>query len=303
LIFLIGFCFGWTNINAPPNAKPMNVTSNCMKTLLTLTIFAFMTFGCSNKQTAKDEKLTVIETQTTTDTTFRQVANFPTIKDTTQFIKELRQASHLEVHEIPVQKEKERITAYKKVKLYGSDKDFILIEYDWKVGSMAQFPWKHQLLLTTGGKLVKTLSGQRFDLITIFPNQNPFLLVVTATAKGNGGHEIYKVSADTLENVYEGYYDYAVQTFDAHEDLSVFAPNELKTEFLDDNKDGFNDIVFTGEKLMLGKYTSDSSWYDVENEKPFTVKNPASRHFVNYIFLYDKQSGHFKAKSVYSIGN
>lgn len=69
------------------------------------------------------------------------------------------------------------------------------------------------------------------------------------------------------------------------------------------NKDGFNDIVYTGQKLMLGKYTKDSSWYDVENGKPFTVENPASRHFVKYIFLYDKQSGHFKAKDNYSTGN
>ena len=274
-----------------------------MKTVLTLIILTFTAFGCSNKQTPKDERSIETETEQQTEKVLRQVADFPKIKDTASFITDLRQTFDLEVHESPVQKENEKITAYKKVKLYGSDKNFFLIEYDWKVGSMAEFPWKYQLLLTSDGKLVKTLSGQRFDLITIFPNQNPFLLTVTATAKGNGGHEIYKVSADTLENVYEGYYDYAIQTYDAHEDLSVFEPNELKMEFLDDNKDGFNDIVFTGQKLMLGKYTKDSSWYDVENGKPFTVKNPASRHFVKYIFLYDKQSGHFKAKSDYSVGN
>jgi len=272
-----------------------------MKTLLTMMILVLTTFGCSNKQTLKDEKLAVPESQQKTERVFKQVANFPVIKDTTQFITELRQTFDLKVHERPVQKENEKITVFKKVKLYGSDKDFIFIEYDWKVGPMAEFPWKYQLLLTTDGKLVKSLSGQRFEFVTIFPNQNPFLLTVVGTAKGNGGHAIYKISSDTLENVYEGYYDYDVCTYDAHEDLSVFEPNELKIAYKDNNNDGFNDIIFTGQKLMLGKYTKDSLWYDVENGQPFTVENPADRISIKYIFLYDKLTGHFKAKEKYGL--
>ena len=267
-----------------------------MKTLLTLTILTLTTFGCANKQTPKDEKSPVTETQENTDTIFRQVADFPTIKDTTKFIADLRQVFGLEVDESPSQKANEKITTYKKVKIYGSDNDYFFIEYNYGDGCMAAYPWKYQLLLTTEGSLVKSLSGQRFDFVTIFPNQNPFLLTVTATAKGNGGHEIYRIWSDTLQNVYEGYFDYDVQTYDAHDDLSVFEPNELKIGFTDENKDGFNDIVFTGQKLMLGKYTKDSLWYDVENGKPFTIENPADRISIKYIFLYDKQTGHFKAK-------
>lgn len=150
---------------------------------------------------------------------------------------------------------------------------------------MASYPWKYQLLLTTKGNLVKLLSGQRFDFVTIFASQNPFLLTVTATAKGNGGHEIYKISADTLQNVYQGYFDYDLQTYDAHGDLSIFEPYELNMEFKDQSNDGFNDIVFTGQKLMLGKYTKDSVWYDVENGKPSTIENPVDRISINYIFI------------------
>jgi hypothetical protein len=270
-----------------------------MKTLLTLTILTLTTLGCSNKQTPKDEKSTVTETQVI-DTIFRQVADFPTIKDTTKFIADLRQIFELEVDESPVQKANEKITTFKKVKIYGSDNDYFFIEYDYKVGCGAAFPYKYQLLLTSNGKLVKTLSGQRYEFIEIFKNENPFLMTVVGTSKGNGGHEIYKFSADTLQNIYDGYFDYDVQTYDAHEDLSVFEPNELKIGFKDENKDGFNDIVFTGHKLMLGKYTKDSLWYDVENGKPFTVENPADRISIKYIFLYDKQTGHFKAKENYT---
>jgi hypothetical protein len=272
-----------------------------MKTLLTLIILTLTTFGCADKQTPKDEKSRVTETQENTNKIFRQVADFPIIKDTTKFITDLRQNFGLEVDESPAQKANEKITTFKKLKIYGSDKDYFFIEYDYGDGSMSSYPWKYQLLLTTDGNLVKALTGQRFDFVTIFPNQNPFLLTVTATAKGNGGHEIYKISADTLQNVYEGYFDYDVQTYDAHGDLSVFEPYELNIEFKDQNNDGFNDIVFTGQKLMLGKYTKDSLWYDVENGKPFTIENPAVRISIKYIFLYDKQTGHFKAKEKYGM--
>lgn len=272
-----------------------------MKTLLTLTILTLTTFGCSNKQKPKDEKLTVTETQQKTEKVFKQVADFPTIKDTTQFITELRQTFDLEVHESPVQKENEKITVFKKVKLYGSDKDFIFIEYDWNVGSMAEFPWKYQLLLTTDGKLIKSLSGQRFEFVEIFENKHPFLLITKITAKWNGGHEIYKINSDTLENVYEGYYDYNTRTVVGGEGIYAFEPAELKVNFKDENKDGFNDIVFSGQKLMLGKYTKDGFWYDVENGNPFTIENPADKISINYIFLYDKQTGHFKAKEKYGL--
>ena len=81
-----------------------------MKTLLTLTILTLTTFGCSNKQTPKDEKLPVTETQEKADTIFRQVTDFPTIKDTTKFIADLRKFFELEVDESPVQKANEKIT-------------------------------------------------------------------------------------------------------------------------------------------------------------------------------------------------
>jgi hypothetical protein len=274
-----------------------------MKTLLKLTILTLTTFGCSNKQTPKDEKLTVTETQVT-ETIFRQVANFPTIKDTTKFISDLRQIFKLEVDESPIQKANEKITTFKKVKIYGSNNDYFFIEYDYKVGCGAAFPYKYQLLLTTNGKLVKTLSGQRFEFVTIFPNQNPFLLTVTATSKGNGGHEIYKISADTLENVYEGYFDYEVRTYDAHGDNKIYEPYELALKVKDFNNDGYNDISFYGKIVLIQGQTKNGDWFDTETingkEVTYSIDNPFKKIPVEFIFLYDKQTGHFKAKENYT---
>lgn len=269
-----------------------------MKILLILIIFALTTLGCSNKQTPVAGKLMVAAGVDKTEI-FKEVSDFPTIKDSSQFIDGLSQTFNLKVHESPVQKENEKITVFRKVRLNGSDKEYFFIEYDWKAGSMAEFPWKVQLLLTEDGKLVKTMAGLRFDFVSVFPDQNPFLLILTATAKGNGGHELYKIAGDTLENIYEGYYNYNLQTYDAHQDTDVFEPNELTIRFTDENSDGFNDFIFTGQKLMLGKYTKDNFWYDVENGKPFTIENPADRISIKYIFLFDKHTGHFKAKANY----
>ena len=268
-----------------------------MKTLLPiLTTLTLTIFSCANKQTLKDEKLTV--------TTFRQIDDFPTIKDTSKFIVDLRQVFGLEVDENPSQKPNGKISTYRKVKIYGSDSDYFFIEYDYRDGSGASFPWKYQLLLTLDGKLIKTLSGQRFDFVEIFENENPFLLTVIGTSKGNGGHELYKISGDTLENVYEGYFDYKLRTFDAHEDNRIYEPNELTLKIKDFNNDGFNDISFNGKIVLIRGQTKNGDWFDSETkngkEVTYSIDNPFKKIPVEFIFLYDQQTGHFKAKENYT---
>lgn len=240
------------------------------------------------------------ETQEKADTIFRQVADFPTIKDTVKFIADLRQIFELEVDESPYQKENEEITTYEKVKLFGSDKDYIFIEYDYKDGCGAAFPWKFQLLLTTDGKLIKTLNGQRFEFIKVLKNENPFLLSVFGTSKGNGGHEIYKITTDKLENVYEG----EIRTYDAHRDNKVYEPNELTLKVKDFNNDGYNDISFYGKIVLIQGQTRNGDWFESETingkEENYSVDNPFKKIPIEFIFLYDKQTGHFKAKENYN---
>lgn len=255
-----------------------------------------MIIGCS-KNHQKENTLTE-RVQSKNDSLLANVIDFPVIKDTANFIAVLRQILTLDVNKKTVQKVVGKITTYKKVKIYGSDKDYIIIEYDYGPSMMASYPWKNQLILTTDGNLVKVLSGDHFDFVTIFSNQNPFLLILNRTARGNGNHEIYKISADTLENVYDAY---GIQTYDSHEDHSVFEPSELNIAFIDNNKDGFNDIVFTGQIIMLGKYTKDSLWYDSENGRAFSIKHPACKVPIKYVFIYDRKTEHFIANDVFQI--
>jgi len=287
-----------------------------MKSLITLIISAITIFGCAEEQKQLNEKtatsskqnidtlITVGNTLEKKDSILSQVTDFPIIKDTTEFITDLRQIFKLEVDESSYQKTNEKITTYKKVKIYGSENDYIFIEYDYGNGCGAAFPWKYQLLLTTNGKPVKWFSGQRFEFVEIFKNQHPFLLTVVGTSKGNGGHELYRISGDTLENVYEGYYEYDVQTYDAHQDNEIYEPNELKLEVKDFNNDGINDFAFIGKIVFIQGQTKNGVWYDTEtiNGKTVTysVDNPFKKTPVEFVFLYDKKSNHFKAKEDYS---
>lgn len=204
---------------------------------------------------------------------------YPQIKDTAAFFDRILPVFDIEL--TGFQDKHKKIFDYRKIRLNGSDKDYFLIEFEHGQDCLATYPWKFQLIFTPEGKPVKALKGDRCQLLTIFPEENPFLLVLLCTARGNGGHEIYKVSADTLENVYEGYYDYDLRTYDAHQDGFTYEPWELNLTIRDYNADGVNDIAFTGA---------------IVPENPLQKPIP-----VEYIFIYNKKDGHFKAKEDYHI--
>lgn len=283
-----------------------------MKKILLSALLPLLIFNCTRRQEAKKEEIIQIQhtekdkedVKPTAPTPFEYLADYPAIKDSSKFIQNLRQAFDLHIHESPSQQESEKITVFRKVKINGSDEDYYFIEYDWKTGSTSQYPWKYQLLLTKNGKLVKTLAAERYEFVSIFPKENPFLLATIVTGHGNGGHELYKVSTDSLENVYEGYYDFNLRTYDAHEDNKVYEPYELQLKIKDYNNDRVNDIAFKGKSVLVRGRTPDGDWYDFTTingkQVNYSADHPFQKIPVEYIFLYDKKSGHFKAKENYA---
>lgn len=238
--------------------------------------------------------------------TFKEILNYPAIPDTAMFIKALRSSCQLEVDDAGRDENfKERITYYNQVKINGSSKEFILLEYDSGDGCMAAYPWKYQLLFSMNGNLLEKLGSQRFELLEIFPNQAPFLLSVFATASGNGSHLIYKITADTLENIYDSNpgYEWNFQTFDACADNKVFEPNELTVSVRDNNQDGYNDLVFNGKIVLIQGQTKQGHWYDGEiiNGKQiiYSVENPFKKIPIELVFLYNSKTMRFEAKEDY----
>lgn len=267
-------------------------------------IFAVLiwTLACNNRQIQKKDELNSKKTQPI----FENIKDFPSIRDSTSFISELKKLSQM--GSIMSRSEKEKITLFKKIKLNGSDRELILIEYasghDYDTGVGIEFPWKYQFLFDTRGHLIKSFHALRFELVEIFQHQNPFLLILTSTYRGNGGHEIYRISSDTLENVYNGYKNYSIKTYDSYEDSKIYNPNELKLQIEDYDSDGFNDLLFTGKLILIQGIGDNGNLYDTEvkNGKnvEFSAESPFKKIPIQYIFLYNKKSGHFEAKEDYS---
>ncbi|MFZ4929204.1 hypothetical protein [Chryseobacterium sp. Mn2064] len=273
-----------------------------MKKPLPLFILFLFLINCGHKHQYTDKNHITEKEESNTKNVLQSeyLSDYPVIKDSAKFITNLRQTFDLSITESLDQQKSEKITFFKKIKINGSDQDFYLIEYDWITGPTAEYPWKFQIILTKEGKLVKKLYAQRFELVHIFPQQNPFLLTVSSTGKGNGGHDIYKMTADSMENVYEG----KIKTYDAHQDNKVYEPNELKLTIKDFNNDGFNDVAFSGKTVLIQGLTPQGDWYDSETingkEVNYSVDHPFKKIPVEYIFLYDKKTGHFKEKENYT---
>jgi len=205
---------------------------------------------------------------------------YPKVSDTTSFLKALVENCHLYSNE----RSSKRLENLKKFKLNGSTKYFYYIEYSYPISSNAEFPGRYQIILDDKGNLLKIISAVRIDVVKILPFEKYYLFALLSTAHGNGGHEVYKITKDTLEQVLDGFLGYRPQTYSTGYDNEVNIPYELHHKFLDENNDGFNDIVFFGKvrysKIDLGTQDKTSP--------------------VKFIFLYNKTNGHFIEKEDYS---
>jgi hypothetical protein len=213
---------------------------------------------------------------------FSEIKQYPTIKNEKTFIKALKASLQIEEGSLP--RLRESINYFKKIKLYGSNDEFYLIEYDYHDGSTGNFPWKEQVLFTKQGKLLGNMHDIRVDTATIFPGKLPFLFTVGATGHGNGWHSVYRIKNGKMINVYDHFLGNRPQTYNAGGEND---PAELPHRFTDENKDGFNDIVFYG-KLQYYKHG-----IDAPPVKPVVVP-------VKFVFLYNPQTGHFTQREDYS---
>jgi hypothetical protein len=80
--------------------------------------------------------------------------------------------------------------------------------------------------------------------------------------KGNGNHQIYKMTNGKLVTVLDENLEFHLQTYDAHEDNRINEPNELSIQAKDFNQDGFNDISFKGKVVYLQGQDKNGIWFD-----------------------------------------
>lgn len=228
-------------------------------------------------ETAKTEPVEKFEYQTVR---FEIEKYYQKVLDTSNFIKALEENCHLYSN----QRNTKRLDKFKRIKLNGSTKDFYYIEYSYPISSNAEFPGRYQIVFDGNGKFLKAISAVRVDIVRILTTENPYLFALLSTAHGNGGHSIFRINKDTIEQVCDGFLGYRPQTYSTGYGNEVNIPNELYHKFSDENNDGLNDVTFFGKvrysKIDLGT-----------DDKIAPVK---------FIFLYNVANGHFVEKEDYS---
>lgn len=210
------------------------------------------------------------------DTFFTGINEYPAIHDSATFIKELKNNCHL----WHGGRNREKINYFIKTSLYGTEQKIFIIEYDYNDGYMGH-PGKTQIVFNSSGKLLTMLRMIHIGPVVIFPGKHPFLIGVESTSKGNGCHEIYRMSGDSLEQLLVYSRGNRPMTYDMHGDNTVNEPYEFPYRFADVNKDGYNDILFSGKIKII--------------DPPEKKMLPAT-----FIFLYNKTNRHFIPKEDYS---
>jgi len=209
------------------------------------------------------------------------IADYPIIKDSAAFIEKLIASSKID---LPSPRFKSVISYYKKLKIYGSNKPVYLIQYYFGEESMMYYPWRYQLFLDETGKYIGNERADSFALITVFKDKNPLLMTVCSDPHGVGYHCFYKYDEkkDSLINILVG--DEAGITYNANDYYEMNEPFGLKLLVKDDNKDGYNDIIFYGKRLSL---------FDSKTGKHYTEEKPLEKYDVEFVFLYHKNKDRF----------
>jgi hypothetical protein len=227
---------------------------------------------------------------------FKEILLCPVIKDTADFIVQLRAVSNSGLLYVKLKK-------YYKAKFYGSKKNYVIVETDCDFNNV-----KHQVyIFTESGKFLKMLESYRYEFIKIFPQQNPVLMNLEVTSQGNGGHEFFRMENDTLKSMNEKLSgdDYMLSTFDRHEDYSIYEPAELKLAVKDDNHDGYNDIIFKGTIVLIEGRLPDGEWYegtaDIDGKQfgPYSIEHPFKKARIKFVYLFNPKTLCFEHKEDY----
>ncbi|NET30933.1 MAG: hypothetical protein F6K19_02875 [Cyanothece sp. SIO1E1] len=251
-----------------------------------LILLFFVTFlSCSNTQ-GESQELQIVPLSNATDLRSRIIK-----------ILEIEVGLSLEAQE------KGKISQQKKFKIYGSNESFLLVEFTYPEKFLANFPWKHQVVLTEDGTKIGVFSGFRYELLEIFPGENYWLMILHVTAKGNGDHKLYRLQDNELVCAFSPLEDHSLRTYDRHKDLAVYQPNELRMAFKNLNGDHYNDLIFSGNLLYLMKKAPAGFWYDTEvldgKSISFSLSNPAQKLPISFAFIYQPETGKFEAQQDY----
>jgi hypothetical protein len=168
--------------------------------------------------------------------------------------------------------------------MYGAKDSFWIIEASLPKDSSCYPRTKNnQFIFNKSGKIIHIDSALTFRWIRIKKEKNPVLLTLNTECGGKGYHHVYKFENEQLIDIFNTLLENNPYTFDAEieSDNSYFKPFELDIKVLDKNKDGYFDLVFSGQKITSKNkniiksenieyvyiFQSVEDWYTLKNSK------------------------------------
>jgi hypothetical protein len=178
------------------------------------------------------------------------------------------------------------VVAWEQNALYGYPDSIWFLNIKLPNDSLCLPFGKHyQLIFDLKGHLLYEDSASQASLLKIWADQAPLLMTLVQDCKHQGQHHFFKYEKGMMIDIFNVLMESTPATFDqdAESDGFIYKPHQLAIKLEDHNKDGWNDLVFKGQKLILKgpddkKY---NEWYPYKREK------------LEYVFLFQKNEDWF----------
>lgn len=203
------------------------------------------------------------------------------IKDSAAFVQQL-----LETYRPQATTAAARLHRMDRQALFGREDSIWVIDVRWPAGDVARH---RQFFFNEKAQLLQQSTAQKWGFYFLLKEAAPFLVLLNAPPGGEGHHQIMRGTEETLIDIFNPLTDPPLPTFDALPNAFINQPQELELLVIDENQDGWNDLLFVGERLQL----EDGS------DKVYTLDKPFQKEPIRWVFLYHPVKQQFLAAENY----
>lgn len=172
------------------------------------------------------------------------------------------------------------LTICKNTYMYGYSDSLWIVELKALDDNLCHpYGLRRQFIFDAAGHLIYEDSATQVEFVKIWKEKSPLLMTLNSDCKGRGQHHFYKYESGQLIDIFNVLLETTPLTYDEQksDDYAIFQPAVLTLSVVDKNGDGRNDLVFSGQRLLLKG----------PDNKQYTESAPYKREKVEYVFLYE----------------
>lgn len=204
-----------------------------------------------------------------------------TVTDSAALLQEL-----LETYRPQTTTESARLNRMERQALFGREDSIWLLDLSWPAADCARH---RQFVFNGEGQLLLQSTAQKWGFYFLLEAAPPFLVLLDAPCGGEGHHQIMRGTEEGLIDIFNPLIDPPLPTFDALPNAFINKPHELELLVVDENQDGWNDLLFVGERLQL----------ENAEEQRYSETKPLRKEQLRWVFLYHPVKQQFLAVENY----